>query len=190
MGYGIPVNELTLTDIKTFKTKCLNDGIERALALGISGSAEELVWREAFPGTDFGAGALGWTNEDYVTAGAIAGPAWISPFDTGAVPAFAPVLPVGRIAVFYKFADTEAAPVINAVRFRVGGTGASTKGTIFCQLPMQANLEPVIYFSEPVIYDPQDTVYIEVYATANTPAGGEHIPFGCFIIERVGANIS
>jgi len=190
MSYAIPPNELTLTDIKAYKQICLQAGIARALALGIAVSEQELVWREALPHTDFGAAGLGWLTEEYLTAGAVAGPAWISAFDAGVVPANAPTLPVGRIAVFYKFADTEDAPLVTAVRFRVGANGASTKGLFFVQLPITANEEPVVFFNEPVVYDPQDIVYIEAYVTAATPGAGEHIPFGCFIIERVGAQVS
>lgn len=189
MSYAIPTNELTLTDIKNFKIRCLDDGIARALKLGLAVDRSELVWRDALPLTDFGVPAgNGWLTEEYVTAPNIAA-GWIRAWSSVAVPPD-PTLPVGRIAVFYKFADIEDNPIVTAVRFRIGATGASTKASFFCQLQIQGNLEPDVFFNQPVIYDPQDVVYIEVYTTAVTPAAGEHIPFGCFIIERVGANIS
>jgi len=188
MSYAIPTNELTLTDIKTFKNGAIEAGIARALALGLARTRDELVVREAFPNTDFGAGAVGWTTEEYLS-GAIAVAGWGSPFDAGALPANAPTLARTKVAVFYKFADTEANPVVTGVRFRVGATGATTKASFFVQMPINTKLEPDVYFSEPVVYDPEDVLYIECYYTAAV-AVAEHIPFGCFIVERVGATIS
>jgi len=188
MSYIVPTNELTLSDIKTFRAAAVESGIIRALALGLARSREELVVRHALPGTDFGV-ATGWTIEQYRNP-VIAAAGWGSPFDTGALPAFAPTLANSKVAVFYKFADYTAAPVISGVRFRVGGTGATTKATFFMQLETGAKLEPDVYFTEPVTYDPQDVVYIEAYYTAGVAALGETFAFGCFIVERLGANVS
>jgi hypothetical protein len=91
--------------------------------------------------------------------------------------------------VFYKFADTEATPVVTAVRFRQGAQGATTLASYFLQLPTEAKLEPDVYFSEPVVYNPQSWLYIEIYPTGNM-GNQESIPFGCFIIEPTGGTIS
>ncbi len=189
MSYVVPTNELTLTDIKKYKGDAINAGISRALALGIGRVETELVVRHALPFTDFGNGAVGWTIEEYRNP-VIAAAGWGSAFDAGALPANAPTLATGKVAVFYKFADYSANPVITGVRFRIGGTGATTKGTFFLQLETGAKLEPDVYFSEPVVYDPQDVVYIENYYDGAIGALGEQFAFGAFIIERLGANIS
>jgi hypothetical protein len=188
MSYAIGSKELTLTDIKQFKQNCMTAGIARALALGVGSNEGELVVREALPLTDFGLGAVGWTTEEYRTA-ALGTPGWNSAFSAGAVPANAPTMSRSQVAVFYKFADVEAAPVVTALRFRIGQAGATTKALFNVQLETTANLEPDVYFSEPIIYDPQDVLYIEVYTTAIV-AVSEHIPFGAFIIEKIGGIIS
>jgi hypothetical protein len=190
MSYIIPTNELTLTDIKQFRAAAVEAGITRALALGIARSRDELIVRLALPSTDFSvAAATGWALEQYRHP-VIAAAGWGSVFDTGAVPAFAPILANNKVAVFWKFADYSAAPVMQAIRFRVGGAGASTKAVFHFQLEIGAKLEPDLYFTEPVVYDPQDTIFIEAYYGAAIAALTEQFAFGAFITERAGAVIS
>jgi len=188
MSYTLPTNEITLTDIRGFRSAAIESGITRALALGLARSREELIVRSALPATDFGA-ATGWAIEQYRNP-VIAAAGWGSPFDTGALPAFAPTLANSKVAVFYKFADYSANPMVSGVRFRVGGTGATTKASFMIQLETGAKLEPDVYFTEPVVYDPQDVVYIEFYYTGAVAALAEDFAFGCYIVERAGANIS
>jgi hypothetical protein len=189
MSYIVPVNECTLTDLKAFRSAAIEAGITRALALGLARSREELIVRAALPFTDFGNNALGWTIEQYRNP-AIAAVGWGSVFDAGAVPAFAPVLANSKVAVFYKFADYDSNPTISGLRFRIGGTGATTKASFFLQLETGAKLEPDVYFTEPVVYDPQDVVYIEAYYDAVVGALGEDFAFGAYIVERAGATVS
>jgi hypothetical protein len=188
MSYVVSTNELTLTDIKQFRIAAVEAGIIRALALGLARTRDELVVRAALPATDFGA-ATGWALEQYRNP-IIAAAGWGSPFDTGALPAFAPTLANSKVAVFYKFADYSVNPAISGIRFRVGGTGATTRASFQIQLETGAKLEPDVYFTEPVVYDPQDVVYIEAYYTGAVAALAENFAFGVFVIERLGANVS
>lgn len=192
MSYAIPTNELTLTDIKAFKTGAIEAGILRALALGLARTRDELVVREAHPGTDFSLpGAVGWTNEYYVTAGGIGALAWVGVFDTStAAVVNAPQLARTSVAVFYKVMDAAAEPVVTAVRFRVGVTGATTKASFMLQQFIDIKLEPEVWLSEPVVYDPEDWLFMEMYCRANTADDGEELSFGVFIVERTGGTIS
>ena len=189
MSYVIPTNELTLTDMGRFRGAAIEAGIARALSLGVARVREELVARDAFPLADFGTAATGWNTEDYISMVIPAANAWCSAFSTGALPGTQHQLGRAQVAVFYKFADVEAAPVVNGIRFREGVAGASTKASFFLQLETMAKLEPDVYFSEAVIYDPDDWLYIEIYPTGNI-GGQEHIPFGAIVIERTGGTIS
>ena len=189
MSYVVPTNELTLSDIRQFKADGIKAGITRALALGLARTESELVVRTGLPLTDFGTAATGWQIESY-NGPIIAAAGWGSVFQFGALPGSAPTLANSKIAVFYKFANWSAAPTITAIRFRIGGTGATTKAMYFLQLETGAKLEPDVYFSEPVVYDPQDVVYIEAYYAAAVAAGAEQFAFGCYVIERLGATIS
>ncbi len=180
MSYLVPTSELTFTKIETFRGAAIEAGIARAIAKGIAVTREELVAREATPLTDF-PGA--WTTEYYISA-APAAVGWMWAGDGAAVG----ILPVGRIAVFYKLADASANPLFTAVQFAVGPTRATTKAQFFLQLPIDNKLESDCYFTEPVVYDPQDNVAIRAYARAAGAA--EELSFGCFIIEKLGAVIS
>lgn len=182
MSYVVPTNELTLTDRKMFIGAAIDRGVDRALKLGIASTREELVARGAFPCTDLG----GWTTEDYISIAIPAALGWCSAFDGGLA---SYQLANNQIAVFYKFADVEDNPVVNAVRFRLGAGGATTLGSFYIQLPTMAKIEPDVYFTEAIVYDPQSWLYIEIYTTGNA-AGQEHIPFGCFIIEPTGGTVS
>lgn len=185
MSFAIAVDELTLTDQKTFRAGAVEAGIARALKLGIAATRGELVTREAHPATDFGVPAgTGYGNEHYITGAALVN-VWTSVFNTLAVP----TLPVGRVAVFYKIGNNDAAPSCTAVRFRVGATGATTKASFFTQFMIDLKLTPECYLSEPVVYDPQDILFIEWYPRIAV-AVGEELEFGCFITERVGGTIS
>ncbi len=189
MSYAIPTNEITLTDIKQYKTMALAAGIARAKAKGIAASDEEMVWREALPATDLGAVVLagsGYALEYYRTPAAVGAGAWASAY--GLAAALDPFLPVGRVAVFYKVYDASANPMTTAVRFLL--MAATTKANFFIQNLIDCKLEPEAWFSEPVVYDPQDQLNIDFYGRAATPAGGEELGFGCLIIERVGGVVS
>lgn len=195
MSYVIPTNELSLADRKAYIAGAVESGIERALSLSVARTRGELVVREALPREDLGTGtpaapATGWFSNEYqsmIIPAAVN--AWVSVFSGGALPASAFQLSRTQVAVFYKFADTEATPIVTGLRFRVGVTGATTKSVFSFQLPTEAKLEPDLYFSEPVIYDPEDWIYPEIYVTGNI-GNRESIPFGCFIIERTGGTIS
>ena len=191
MSYAVPTNELTLTDRKLFIQAAIEKGIDRALKLGMASTKEELVVREAFPHADLGLAATnGWLTDDYISMVIPAAVnAWVSAFSAGALPGTQFQLGNNQIAVFYKFADVEDAPVVNAVRFRLGAGGATTLGSFYTQLPTMAKIEPDVYFTEPIVYDPQSWLYIEIYVTGNV-GGNEHIPFGCFIIEPTGGTVS
>lgn len=189
MSYPVPTNELTLTDIRTYKEKCLAAGIQRAKAKGIAAVDEELVWREMLPAFDLGALVLagsGWALNYYVTAAAVGAGAWAPVY--GLAVTIDPLLPVGRVAVFYKVYDAAGDPMATAVRFLLAA--ATTKANLFVQCLFDNKLEPEAWFSEPVVYDPQDTVNIDFYGRAATAGVGEELGFGCFIIERVGAVVS
>ena len=194
MSYAIPTNELTLTDIRGFKTMAIEAGIARALALGIGRTREELVVREANPLPDLGSVALGtgYAANYYVTTALVPGAAWFPVHNTavvaGAVNAF--TLARTQVAVFYKIADATANPECTGVRFRVGPTGNTTKASFFIQLPLDIKLESEVYLSEPVVYDPEDVLYIEFYPRAILGPNGEELSFGCFIVERTGATVS
>ena len=189
MSYAIPTNELALNDIRQYKEKALNAGIATAKAAGIAATDLELVYREALPAFDMGvtvAAGAGWAAEYYRTPAAAGALAWASLF--GLAAATDPFLPVRRVVVFYKVYDATALALTTAVRFLLAT--ATTKGVFFLQNLFGVKLEPEAWFSEPVVYSPQDQINMDFYAKAATPAAGEELGFGAFIIERIGGTVS
>ena len=184
MSYPIPTSELTLTDTKTFRGGAVEAGIARALTLRIAANREELVVYEALPLTNFGA-AL-YTTEQYITPAAAA-VGWAAAGNGGGVG----TLPTGQVAIFYKAANSSAVvpPTFIACRFRVGATGASTKAVFHMQMAIENKMESDVYFSECVVYDQQDRLFIQVYSAAAI-AAAENFAFGCFIVSRLGPEIS
>jgi hypothetical protein len=184
MSYPITTNEITLTDLKTFRGGAVEAGIARALKLAIAADRNELVVYEALPLTNFGA-AL-YTTEQYITP-APAAVGWGSAGNGAGVG----TLPVGQVAVFYKAANSSAVvpPIFIACRFRVGAAGATTLAVFHMQLAIENKMESDVYFSEPVVYDPQARLFIQVYSTAAAGAA-ETFSFGCFIVAQLGPEIS
>ena len=182
MSFPLPTSELTLTDMKTFREGAVRAGILRALKLAIASNEKELVVYEALPFTNFG--VLAYTLEHYITGALVAG--WQASGDGAGVG----TIPVGQVAVFYKCANASAVvpPLVTAVRFRIGLTGSSTKAVFFIQLMVENKMESDVYFSEPVVYDPQDRLFLQVYSPAIGAA--EPVSFGCFIVSRLGPEIS
>ena len=194
MSYAIPTNELTLTDIREFKQRAIDAGIARALALGLARDARELVVREANPDPDFSLPAgTGYATNYYNTQVLVTTSIWFPVFDSSVVAPFAanvPTLSRTQVAVFYKIANGTANPACTAVRFRVGPTGNTTKASFFIQLALDVKLESEVYLSEPVVYDPEDVLFIEYYGRVVGGPNGEELSFGCFIVERTGATVS
>ena len=186
MSYAIPVDELSIARMERFRKEAKEAALERARDLKLATEMKELVFREAFPGTDFGIGATGYTNETYITGAAAVANVWTSVFDTALVPQ----LGNNKIAVFYKITNEDPAPATSAVRFRLGATGATALGWFQIEQFINIKLTPEVYLSEPIIYNPSQWLFIEFYPRAVVPAAGERLGFGCFIAEPVGEQLS
>jgi len=184
-SFSIPTNELTLTDLKRFRRDAAEAGIRRALQLGIAAEPKELLVREAEPHTDF---PTTWLTEYYAEAAGPAAVGWLGVGD--AVPRAPSQLANNKVAVFYKIANAAADPAITAVRFRQGANGATTLGSFFTQLPIDIKLEPEVYLTIPIVFSPQEWVFIEAYWRAGAVAAGEELSFGCFILEPTGGVVS
>lgn len=185
MSFAIPVEELSIAKIEGYRRKAKDAALERAIKLKLASTMEELVFREAFPHTDFfSAVGNGYTNEAYITGAAVIN-TWTSVFDTAVVPQ----LGNNKIAIFYKIVDMDAAPACAAVRFRLGGTGTTALGWFHVEQFINVKMTPEVYLSEPVVYSPGQWLFIEFYPIAAV-AVGERLGFGCFIAEPVGEQLS
>ncbi len=186
MSYAIGVDELSISKIEQFRSAAKAAALRKAMSLKLASQMAELTFREAAPGTDLSqpAGA-GYTNEAYIT-GAIAANAWTSVFDTAVVP----TLGQRQVAVFYKIVNMTVPAQVSAVRFRLGPTGATTLGWFHIENIILIKMTPECYLSEPIVFGPNERLFIECWAVAAIPAAGERLGFGCYIAEPVGEAIS
>ena len=186
MSYTVPADELSPSKIEDFRRGAVAAAIRKALNLKIVANPNELVVREAAPGTDLSqpAGA-GYTNEAYIT-GAVVVNTWTSVFDTAVVP----TLGIRQVAVFYKIVNMSVPITVTAVRFRLGPTGSTTLGWFHIENIVDVKLTPECYLTEPIVYGPNERLFIECYARVAIPAAGERLGFGCFVVEPVGEAVS
>jgi hypothetical protein len=168
-----------------YRQKAKQAALQRAQQLKLATAMDELVFREAFPGTDFGVGATGYTNETYLTGAAVIN-TWTSVYDTALVPQ----LGNNKIAVFYKITCEDVPNPVSAVRFRLGATGATALGWFQIEQFVNVKLTPEVYLSEPIVYNPSQWLFIEFYPMVAVPAAGYRLGFGCFIAEPVGEQLS
>lgn len=186
MSYAIGVDELSIARIEQFRGAAKAAALKKAMKLKLAGSMEELTFKEASPGTDLSQPAgTGYTNEAYIT-GAVVVNTWTSVFDSAAVP----TLGIRQVAVFYKILNMTVPAQITAVRFRLGPTGATTLGWFHIEGIILIKQTAECYLSEPVVYGPNERLFIECYSRLAIPAGGERLGFGCYIAEPVGEAIS
>jgi len=187
--YTIPVDELSISRMENFRKACREAMLARAQDKSIAKYMNELTFRDVLPADDMGAGlavgGTGYTNNIYLT-GAVAANVWTLVYDTGAVQQLANT----KILGIYKIYDLSVNPLITSVRFRKGNTGATTLGVTQVEQFFMGKLTPECYLSEPIIYSPQDWMFIECLASAAIGAVGERLAFGAYVAEPVGGTVS
>ena len=175
----IPIHELTLGEISSAKREAIRTGISRAIDRRLAPVEERLIVRQAQNIADFGTALDQWNT----AALAVVGTAY-SVFQAIA----APVLANNKVAVFYRVGIQTAPNPVSLLSFRQGVVG----GTTYAQLDLQQlnmGLATEGYFSEPIVYEPNEVLNITVTASIATAAAAQVI-LGCFIIEPMGPTIS
>ena len=177
-SFIIPKNELTLTDQANMRKAAFNAGMARSVEKRVVTNTNELMIRGFQQITDVGAALEQWLT----AALAVVGTAY-SCFQ--AVPA--PVLAVNKLLVFYKV-QVETLPFpVSLLTFRTGGVA----GSIIAEFDLEQLYElqePIGYFSEPVVIEPNQTFSVQV--TARIVAAASRVKFGTFLFEPKGQRIS
>lgn len=177
----IPEASLTLTQQTAVRQRAAEAGIRKALELRIRDKESALVARHAEAVADWGsAAALSFWN---TTALAAIGTA-VSVFPAAANP----VLGVNKIAVFYRAVVGTAPIPVSLLRFSQAAA-ATTMKAVFDLEQLVGQLVPAGYFSEPVVYEPNDTLNITVVPKIAT-ALACNLVLGCYIIEPRGPGVS
>ena len=176
----IPISDLTLTDRSNLRKQAIERGIARAVATKVIAREDEAKVRHLQNIVDIPLIVLDQWN---TAALAVLGTAY-SVFQAVA----APQLANNRLAVFYKVAVPTAPIPVSTLAFREGAA-AGTTYAIFDLEQLDGSLEPVGYFSEPVVYDPLRVMNIVVTARIATGLMARVI-LGAYIIEPGGPTIS
>jgi hypothetical protein len=174
-----PVEELTLTDRQQFRVNAIMAGVQRALDKKVAPSAAELVVRAPANIADFVTALDRWQTAPLVTVDTS-----YSVFQAVA----APQVLITQVVVFYKVTVATAPIPVERITFREG-TNATTTRAFFDLEQLDGYLIPSGYFSEPIVYDPQQIMNIVVKTRIATGLAANVI-LGGFIIEPKGANIS
>lgn len=181
MSYIIPTEDLTLSDKRAFRDAAVEKAIKLAISFSIAGgNRSALRVRHAQNIADFGTGLDQWRTA--VLAAPIG--ANYSVFQLIA----APTLAVNKVAVFYKAGVQTAPNPLGLLSFRTGAAAGSTYAVFDLQ---QLNMALVTegYFTEPVVYGPQEVLNIVAMAVVATAAFATLI-LGCFIIEPANVTLS
>jgi len=186
MSYILGTDELSLSEMRSYRAGAQKAGVEEALKLALASSEKDLVIRGIFPHSDFfSAVGNGYTNERFIT-GAILINTWTSVYDTAVVPQ----LGNRKVMVIYKIFDVTPIPSIRAVRFRLCATGVSTLAWVQIEGPIATKSTPEVWLTEPVVYTPNQWMDIQCYANPAVPAAGEMLGFEGYVIEPVGESLS
>lgn len=148
--------------------------VNYAINSGIATSADALVVRDALPNTDFGLTSNWWLSGAMVANTEMT-------FLTVA-------LNNKRYVGFYGVWSESATPEVSMLYFRIGATGASTFA-LFNIEPLYAEQEAVGYFPEPIIYAPNETLFIRALPRI-AAAGGARLGLKCLICEPKGEQVS
>jgi len=174
----VPWEGMTLTDQRSFKERAINAGVARLgppPGLNIVTTPDDLQVRPIRAFADFGVGTI---NEDEWQFTLVAG------LNAGAITVVA--RPANQIVVFFGIDDHDTAPVATLVYFRTAPVGGTTKMLVDLQW-CRGFTYCAGMLSEPVVYDPQQNIYVDIEAEAGHL---EYIVFMGYVIEPRGQVVS
>ncbi len=180
----IPVDELTLTDIKAFKEATIRAGVARAVFKALGANENELAIRDIRPLIDF---PVTWAAQV---------DRWLLPATPAAIAAgtmsvwINEALPVGRVLAIYGVAVESATPECSIMLLRSGPAGQGRTAAVIELEKLYTKMNSDGFLAEPVTYDPQETVYIQVYNRIAIAAAGTIIQLKGYIIEAKQEQVS
>lgn len=171
----IPSNELSLEERRRHRTDALAAVEHRAINVKrIGAGPEEIVLRDIIPDID-----LGLANRWFRTGALVA--ATINTYVNVA-------LAVQRCLVIYGVSVESPTLDCSFIYFRSGPAGATTRGIANLEY-LNVRLETMGYLSKCVLWDPQETVFIQLWPRLTNALGDRVILHGA-IAEPVGETVS
>ncbi len=155
-------------DAKTYREAAVNEAARRAVEMKVVEDPKRLVVRAVKPSD------LGITTE-----------AWsVTPSGAGWVELASHTIKSNQVMAFYGFVAQN--DVITGIKFSVGT--AKVKGEFFFD-GADALENGIVLFSSPIVYEPQSTVKIEVYAKTGDGTTAYRCPILGVVAEPAGETI-
>ena len=176
MSYIIPTDELTIQEMTAMRGRAQVAAKLRASRL-LNVPESSLEFRHAETVADFGCATDQWNTTPLAAVN--------TAYSVFPAAAGNPVLGVRRIAVFYKCGVETVPSPVSLLSFRQGAAAGTTRAVF--DLEQLVNKTQVDgYFSEVVVYDPQEVLNIVVTCRIATGLLAR-VTLGCWIVEPVGA---
>ncbi len=177
-SYIVPVDNMTLTDQKSYKQKAMAAGLARMIDLKLATTMDDLLVRAIRPNADFGIGVGVAAEENWrfnLAAGLNANAITVA------------VRPANEIIVFFGIDNWDANPEVTMVTFKTAVAGGTTKMLVDTQI-CRGYLNSAGFLSEPVVYDPQEDIYVDI--AADVIMATQQCDFNGYIIEKRGQVVS
>ncbi len=179
MSFLLPKDEVTLTDLKAFRTAAVEAGIERALFLRMVTSKEELNVRQFENIFDVAAALDQWNTAALAAVGTA-----YSVFQAVA----APTLAANKLAVFYGVGIETVPFPVSLLTFRDGPAAGNIRAEFDLERMVNSESQEG-FFSEPVVIDPNRQFAVQVTARIATGVLAR-VQLFCLIVEPAGQRIS
>jgi hypothetical protein len=185
MSYILPTNEISYAAQAQLRMQAQDQGMARAVQMRVASSTSGLAVRDPDYPIDFvpaatRAGLSGWLTMPLAAAGNL-----YSVFADNVPAALTPQVPNNAVWVFYKATILTVGDPVSELYFLIGQAG-NRKAQFNLEI-LQDKLEVDGYFSEPIVYDPQDIVTVQVRARVINPAA--RVVLGAFIIEPLQVSV-
>lgn len=177
-SFLVPVDNMTLTDQKSYKSRAITVGVGRMMELKLATSMDDLSVRLIRPNADFGVG-VGVAAEENWRFNLAAG------LNANAITVVA--RPANEIVVFFGIDNWDANPEVTLVTFKTAVVGGTTKMMVDTQI-CRGYLNSAGFLSEPVVYDPQEDIYVDIAADAI--GATQQCIFNGYIITKRGQVVS
>ncbi len=176
-SYLVSSEDLTSPEIKMLRDRAAQRLLDQAITEGFISSAAEAVVRDGLPNTDFGLAQRLW-----------AVPAAALPLVAGTQFTYVNfAVPNNKVIAVYGLGIRDARMNVSSISFQEGA-GATTYA-VFELEQLYTRMETAGYFSMPVIYPPNKTMFI-VGTPGAADALAPQITLYTLVLEQLGANVS
>lgn len=181
MSSAIPFEELTLDNIRNAKLRARRRGVELMLRSGRGESEAQITPRDVRANDDLGL-TTGTENNEFLPAAGVAGTdlAYVDNAMGG-----------NKFLIIFGVAVVSSAvrPHVTAIRFKTGPGGANTKAEVDLQRGYAYQIHSW-FLDDPVLYGPNETVFIQLEVAVSWTAGDLMLPISAYVFEPAGQHVA